>query len=74
MAGRNNYYQKNYEDSADALNIYLKKKPANSYAHELIGDAYFMLGKKELSLFHYLEAKKLDSENSRINKKLIDLE
>lgn len=52
-AGRVNYYQKNYQASADALEIYLKKKPTNSYAHELIGDAYFMLGKKERSLLHY---------------------
>jgi tetratricopeptide (TPR) repeat protein len=52
-AGRYNYYQKKYQDCVEALEIYLKKKPTNSYAHELIGDAYFMLGKKDLSLMHY---------------------
>ena len=51
--GYTNYFQKKYINCVDALNIYLAKNPENSYALQLIGDAYYVLGEREKSLNYY---------------------
>lgn len=69
-AGRNNFIQRKYKNSIEALEIYLDRNPNNPYALELIGDAYFYEGKKEQSLKHYSRAYELSKENIRLKNKI----
>jgi len=68
--GEINFYQKKYKNCIEAIEIYLKKNPTDSYALELIGDAYFYNGKKKQSLNSYKKALEIDPENSRLKGKI----
>lgn len=68
--GETNFFQKKYANCIEALTIYLDKNSKDTYALELIGDAYFNLGKKKKSLKQYAKAYELSPENTRLKKKI----
>jgi tetratricopeptide (TPR) repeat protein len=68
--GQINFHQKKYRNCIEALEVYLEKNPKNPYAFELIGDAYFIIGKKKQSLKSYKKAYALSPENIRLKGKI----
>jgi tetratricopeptide (TPR) repeat protein len=68
--GEINFHQKKYKNCIEALEIYLEKNPTDSYALELIGDAYFYNGKKKQSLKSYTKAYELSPDNLRLKGKI----
>ncbi len=68
--GEINFYQKKYRDCIDALEVYLAKNSKDSYALELIGDAYAITGKKKQSLNSYTKAYELSPDNLRLRGKI----
>lgn len=68
--GEINFYQKKYQNCIEAIEIYLEKNPNDSYALELIGDAYSIIGKKKQSLKSYTKAYELSPDNIRLKGKI----
>jgi len=68
--GEINFYQKKYQNCIDALEIYLEKNPTNTYALELIGDAYTIIGNKKQGLVSYKKAYELSPDNLRLKGKI----
>lgn len=65
-----NFYQKKYRNCIEALEVYLSKNSSDSYALELIGDAYSIIGKKNQSLKSYEKAFELTPDNLRLKEKI----
>ena len=65
-----NYYQKKYLNCIESLKIYLDNNSTDVYALELIGDAYFVLGKEKQSLKYYSRAYELSTDNIELMEKI----
>ena len=70
QVGEINFHQKKYQNCIEALEIYLEKNPTNSYALELIGDAYTIIGNKKQGLVAYKKAYELSPDNLRLKGKI----
>ena len=68
--GEINFYQKKYQNCIDALEVYLDKNSKDSYALELIGDAYTIIGKRKQGLKSYTKAYELTPDNLRLKGKI----
>ena len=72
-AGTANFHQKKYRDCVESLEQFLSHNSTNSYAFELLGDAYSILGNKEKGLDSYKKSY-LIALSKRLEKKMGDLE
>lgn len=68
--GITNFHQKKYLNCVEALTIYLEGNSKDTYAMEVLGDAYFILGKKKQSLNFYSKAFELSPENVSLKNKI----
>lgn len=65
-----NFNQKKYQNCIEALETYFKKNSKDSFALELMGDAYALFGKKSQSLKYYKLASEISPDNLRIKGKI----
>jgi predicted alpha/beta superfamily hydrolase len=65
-----NFNQGKYQDCIEALETYFKKNSKDSFALELMGDAYALIGKKSQSLKYYKLANEISPDNLRIKEKI----
>jgi tetratricopeptide (TPR) repeat protein len=65
-----NFNQKKYQNCIEALEKYFNKNCKDSFALELMGDAYALIGKKSQSLKYYKLANEISPDNLRIKGKI----